>query len=73
MRRSQHRGLGLQDGLGPGVAVTLGDVLRTVPEGEGAVDVAISAQAAVQAHAPPFSLQLTLNLRRKKKNHALIP
>lgn len=56
VRSSQHCGLRLQDGLGSGVAVTLHHVLRTVPEGKGAVDVVISAQAAVQAHAPPFSL-----------------
>ena len=60
---SQHRGLRLQDGLRSRVAVKLHHVLRPVPGGEGAVVVAVSAQAAVQTHTPPLPLQLALNLQ----------
>lgn len=42
----------------------LGRVLGAVPGGEGAVEVLVSAQAAVQTNTPPFSLQLALNLQK---------
>lgn len=66
-RPSQHRGLRLHDGLGPGAAVRLHHVLRPVPGGEGAAEVAISVEAAVQTHAPPLSLQLALDLQSQQR------
>ena len=60
--RSEHGGLGLQDGLGSGVPGELGGVFDVVPAGCCGVQLVVPPHVTLERYTSPLPPKLALNL-----------